>query len=201
LARFRARLRELGYVEGKSILIEERYAEGNAQRLKGLAQELAASNVTGTTNLPLGGKHIELIRELVPCIAKLAIRVNPTDAGTPAALADVNVAARSFNIGVLMVEVTRADDFEMAFAVLRSERPDALLVMVEPLIFVNRARVTDFAAGARLPTTYDIGTMVRAGRIDCVRPGHHRALCCGRRLCRQDIEGRESRRSPNRATD
>jgi putative ABC transport system substrate-binding protein len=158
LARFRARLRELGYVERKSILIEERYAEGNAQRLKGLVQELAASNVevivasavaattaarqatntipivlvhagkavgaglitslarpggnvTGTTNLPLGGKPVDLIREFIPQAIKLAVLANPTNAGAAGYLASVTDAAARYNIGVIAVEVTRVEDF------------------------------------------------------------------------------------------
>ncbi len=125
---FRQRLRELGYVDGKSILIEERYAEGSEQRLNELARELVESkvdiivastvaattaarkatstipivmvhagnpigagliaslarpggNVTGTTNMLLGGKQVELIRELVPRVAKLGVLINPTNAG------------------------------------------------------------------------------------------------------------------------
>jgi len=126
---FLQRLTALGYVECKNFLIEERSAEGHAERLGDLARELVASkvdvivaptvgassaarqatntipivmlhagdpvgagliaslarpggNVTGTTNLSLGGKQVELIRELVPRAVKLAILVNPSNAGT-----------------------------------------------------------------------------------------------------------------------
>ena len=207
-------MRELGYVEGQTILIEERYADGNAQRLTELARELVASridiivavavaaakaarqatstipivmvhagnpigagliaslarpggNVTGTTSMipELGAKQVQLIRELVPRVAKLGILVNPTNAGAAPLLANVTDAARSFNISLVTAEVTRAEDFPKAFTLLRSARPDGLLVMVEPLISNNRAQVIDFAASARLPASYDIGDFARAGGL------------------------------------
>ena len=142
--RFRQRLRELGYVEGKSILIEERHAEGNAQRLSELAQELVSSKVdvlvastvaattaarqatstipivmvhggnpigagligslarpggngTGTTSMlaELGAKQVELIRPLIPRVAKLGVLLNPANAGVAPLLAKVTDAAIS----------------------------------------------------------------------------------------------------------
>ncbi len=209
---FRRRLRELGYVEGKTIVIDERYAEGNAQRLTELARELAASkvdvivasavtpttaarqatstipivmvhagnpvgagliaslarpggNVTGTTNLPLGGKHVDLLRELVPRVAKLATLANPTNAGAASFVAAFTDAASRSNISVVVAEVTRADDFPNAFAVIRNARPDGLYVAVEPLIGHHEAEVLEFAATTRLPAIYDNGGQVRRGGL------------------------------------
>jgi len=230
LALFRRRMRELDYVEGKTILIEERYADGNAQRLMELARELVESridiivtvavaattaarqatstipivmvhagdpigagliaslarpggNVTGTTSMipELGAKQVQLFRELVPRVAKLGILVNPTNAGAAPLLANVADAARSFNISLVTAEVTRAEDFTNAFTVLRNARLDGLLVMVEPLIFVNRAQVMDFAASARLPASYDIGAIVRGGGLISYGPVliEHYAIAAG----------------------
>jgi putative ABC transport system substrate-binding protein len=227
---FRRRMRELGYVEGKTILIEERYADGNAQRLTELARELVESridiivavavaaakaarqatstipivmvhagnpigagliaslarpggNVTGTTSMipELAAKQVELFRELVPRVAKLGILVNPTNAGAAPLLANVTDAARSFNISLVTAEVTRPEDFPKAFTLLRSARPDGLLVMVEPLIFVNRAQVIDFAASARLPASYDVGDFARAGGLISYGPVliEHYAMAAG----------------------
>ena len=209
---FRQRLRELGYVEGKTIVIDERYAEGNAQRLTELAREFAArkvdvivasavaattaarqatntipivmvhagnpvgagliaslarpgGNVTGTTNLPLGGKQVDLLRELVPRIAKLAILANPTNAGTASFVASVTDAAFRSNISVVVVDVTRIEDFPKAFATIRSAHPDGLLVLVEPLFVTRTAEVIEFAATTRLPAIYDIGEMARRGGL------------------------------------
>jgi len=214
-ARFRARLSELGYVEGKNVVIEERYAEGNAQRLNELARELveakvdvivasavaatmaarhatgtipivmvhagnAASavstgliaslaqpggNVTGTTNITFGGKHVDLIRELIPRVAKLAILNNPTNAGAASYVASVTDAALRSNIGVVVTDVTRPEDFPNAFGVLRNARPDALLVAVEPLIGAHSAEVIEFAAATRLPAIYDFGEIARRGGL------------------------------------
>ena len=211
-ALFRQRLRELGYVEGKSIQIEERYAEENAQRLNELARELVGSkvdiivtptvaattaarqatstipivmvhagnpvgagliaslarpggNVTGTTNMLLGGKQVELIRELVPRVAKLGVLINPTNAGAAPVLANMTDTARSFNIGLVVAEVTRAEDLPNAFTVLRNAQPDGLLVMVEALITANYARVLDFAASTRLPASYDSNWIVWEGGL------------------------------------
>ena len=212
LALFRQRLRDLGYVEGKSILIEERYADASTQRLNELARELVESkvdiivaptvaattaarkatstipivmvhagnpigagliaslarpggNVTGLTNMLLGGKQVELIRELVPRVAKLGVLINPTNAGAAPVLANMTDTARSFNIGLVVAEVTRAEDFPNAFTVLRNARPDGLLVMVEALITANYARVLDFAASTRLPASYDSNWIVREGGL------------------------------------
>jgi putative tryptophan/tyrosine transport system substrate-binding protein len=203
---FRERLAELGYVEGKTILLEESYADGDPQRLAQLAHEVVESkpdvivaiaaaataaarqatstipivmahtgnpvgsglveslahpggNVTGTTSMvpELGVKQVELLRQLVPNLARLGVLANPTNAGTPPLLANVNEAARRFNIRVVVAEVARSEDFDKALGLLRDARPNALLVMVEPLIFLNRARVLDFAAANRLPASYDVG--------------------------------------------
>jgi putative ABC transport system substrate-binding protein len=207
---FRERLRELGYVEGKNILIEDRYADGNSQRLEELARELVESrvdvivasaqaatsaarhatgtipivmvyagnpigagliaslarpggNVTGTANLPLGAKQVQLIREVAPGVAKLAVLANPTNAAAVPIIADITDAARSFGISV--VEVSRGDDFPKAFAATRSARPDALMVLVEPMIGANGKQILDFAARFRLPTISDFGSMARLGGL------------------------------------
>jgi putative ABC transport system substrate-binding protein len=209
---FRQRLRELGYIEGKSIVIEERYAEESAQRLNALAREIVESkvdiivaatvaastaarqatstipivmvhagnpigagliatlarpggNVTGTTNMLLGGKQVELIRELVPRVARLGVLVNPTNAGAGPVLANMTDTARSFGIALVVAEVTRAEDFPNAFTVLRNARLDGLLVMVEAVIYANSAQVLDFAASARLPASYDASDVVRDGGL------------------------------------
>jgi putative ABC transport system substrate-binding protein len=212
VALFRRRLRELGYVEGKSILIEERYAEDDAQRLNVLAREIVESNVdiivaatvaastaarhatsaipivmvhagnpigagliaslsrpggniTGTTNMLLGGKQVELIREVVPRASKLGVLVNPTNAGAGPVLENMNDTARRLNINLVVAEVTRDEDFTNAFTVLGNARLDGLVVMVETLIYANHARVLNFAASARLPASYDSSDIVQDGGL------------------------------------
>lgn len=214
---FRQRLSALGYVEGKNIVIVERSAEGNAERLRELARELAASkvdvivapavtasraarqatstipivmvhagdpvgagliaslarpggNVTGTTNFSYADKQIELMRKLVPRAAKLAILLNPSNAGARRYVTDAMEAGRKFNVSIAVAEVARVEDFQDAFAMIRDMRPDGLLVMADPFIGGELARVVAFVAGARLPATYDQPNMARAGGMVAYGP-------------------------------
>ena len=116
-------------------------------------------NVTGTTSLvaDLGMKQVEVLRELIPGITKLGVLANPTNASTTPFLANVREAATRYRITLVVAEVTRAEELDGAFVLLRDARPDALLVMMEPLLGMNRARILDFAAANRLPASYDIG--------------------------------------------
>jgi putative ABC transport system substrate-binding protein len=212
---FHTRLTELGYIEGKSILVEERYAEGDPQRLTELAREIVESkpevivtsafaataaarqatstipivmlhagnpvgsglveslfrpggNVTGTTSMvpDLGAKQVELLLQLIPALSRLGVLINPTNAGHASALANVTDTARLHNISLVVAEVTQPDDFDKAFRVLRDGHPDALLVMMEPLIGANRSLILKFAAENRLPASYDVGSeIVRQGGL------------------------------------
>ena len=212
IAVFRQHLAELGYVEGKTVLIDARYAEGSGQRLTELARELAASkvdvivavaaaataaarqatsaipiamvhagnpvgtgliaslarpggNVTGTTNVPLGGKLIDLIRELVPHVAKVAVLTNPSNPGAAPFVGAMSDAARRSNIDVVLAEVGRAENFPNAFTLIRNARPDGLLVAVEPFIGKHIAEVIEFAATTRLPAIYDSGEPALRGGL------------------------------------
>jgi putative tryptophan/tyrosine transport system substrate-binding protein len=138
----------------------------------GLIASLAhpGGNVTGTANLLLGDKQLELIRQLVPSVAKVAVLGNPTNAGTAPLLANITDAARGFHISVVVVEVSRTEDFPGAFAAIRNARPDVLMVLVEPMIGSSGKQIRDFAAGARLPTVYDFGQMARAGGLVSYAP-------------------------------
>ena len=214
---FRQRLSALGYVEGKNILIDERSAEGNAERLGELARDLVASkvdiivtpavtatraarqatgtipivmvhagdpagagliaslarpggNVTGTSNLSYAGKQIELMRELVPRAVKLAILLNPSNAGAPRYVTDAMETGRQFNLSIAIAEVAQMEDFQNAFAMIRDMRPDGLLVMADPLIGDRLAEVIAFAASARVPAVYDQPTMARAGGMVAYGP-------------------------------
>jgi putative ABC transport system substrate-binding protein len=138
----------------------------------GLIASLArpGGNVTGTTNLLLGGKQVELIRELVPRAVKLAMLVNPSNAGTRTYVTDATETCRLLNCGIAVAEVTLDEDFPSAFATIRNLRPDALLVMDEPMIGKHRAEVIAFAASARLPACYGQANMVRQGGLVCYGP-------------------------------
>jgi putative ABC transport system substrate-binding protein len=138
----------------------------------GLIASLArpGGNVTGTTNLSLGGKHVELVRELVPRATKLAMLVNPTNAGARNFIADAMEAARRFNLNVAVAEVTRDEDFPDAFVMIRNMRPDGLVVMDDPMIGRHRAEVIAFAASARLPAFYGQANIAREGGLVAYGP-------------------------------
>jgi putative ABC transport system substrate-binding protein len=133
----------------------------------GLIASLArpGGNVTGTTNLSFAGKQVELMRQLVPRSIKLAILLNPSNAGARRYVADAMEAGRRFNLGIVVAEVARAEDFPNAFAMIRDMRPDGLLIMGDPFIGGHRAEVIAFAASARLPAVYDISNMARDGGL------------------------------------
>ena len=211
-ALFRQRLRELGHVEGKTIVVDERFAEGSPQRLKELARELVdarmdvivtpavaatiavrqatetipivmvhagdpigagliaslarpGGNVTGTANLPLGGKHVELMREVVPRLTRLATLVNPTNAGARAFVARLTEAAGRAGIAVTLVEVSRPEDFAGAYAAIAKAGAEWLHVLDEPMISARRAEWVAFAASARLPLSSDSVETARLGGL------------------------------------
>ena len=144
----------------------------------GLIESLAhpGGNVTGTSNVSVGGKLVDLLREVVPRLGKLAILANPTNPGVPPARKDVDDAARHFGISVTFVPVTRNEEFSDAFTKIRNARADGLLVLVEPMIGGHRAEIVDFAASVRLPTIFDNGALARAGGLmsyAAVFPDHY----------------------------
>ena len=211
----RDHLAELGYEDGKTIRLEEHYANSDLTRLDQLARQivdtrpdvivaiaaaatLAASkatrtipivmahagdpvgaglavslarpggNVTGTTSMvpDLGDKQIELLRELLPKLATLGVLVNPTNPGARALLENLGDAARRSGVRLVVAEVTRAADFDAAFGLLSGERPDALFVMIEPMMAENRKRILAFARANRLPSSFDVGReVVREGGL------------------------------------
>jgi putative tryptophan/tyrosine transport system substrate-binding protein len=212
-AAFVQRLRELGWIEGRTIAIEYRWAEGRSERTAELAAELVrlnvdvivtsgtatvvavkqatsaipivfasvgdpvgtgliaslarpGGNVTGLSNQTndLGSKRLELLREVVPDLRRLAIMAN---AGNPAAvleMAEVQAAARSLGLEVATFEIRRAEDIAPAFQALK-DHADVLYVVFEPLVNTNRVRINTLALGARLPTVSGFREFVDAGGL------------------------------------
>jgi putative tryptophan/tyrosine transport system substrate-binding protein len=207
------RLRELGWIEGRTIVIEYRWAEGRNEhlaevtaefvRLKvdvivtagtaavvtakqatsvipivfavagdpvgtGLVASLArpGGNVTGLSNqsADLAGKRLELLREVVPSLRRLAILAN---AGSPIGVLEMReaqAAARTLGFEVATVEIRRAQDIAPAFDALKGPA-DALYVCTDPLVTINRIRINTLALGARLPTMHGQGDNVEAGGL------------------------------------
>jgi putative ABC transport system substrate-binding protein len=212
----RTDLRELGYVEGKNIAIESRFAENKPDRLPpmvdelvrlkvdvivaggtndaraarnttktipivmagigidpveaGLVESLArpGGNVTGITNLSteLGGKRLELLKEAVPKVTRVAVLYDPAAPGSLRELKEtLPVAAGALGLTVRSWEVRDADGFDRVFSALRKERQDGLYVAGGPLMSVNGKRIADFALKGRLPSVYGNKEYVDAGGL------------------------------------
>jgi putative tryptophan/tyrosine transport system substrate-binding protein len=212
-AAFVQRLRELGWIEGRTVAIEYRWMEGRVERaaefatefvrlkvdvivthsaVPVLAAKLATSvipiviaaaadpvgtglvaglarpggNVTGLSlqATDLAGKRLELLREVVPGLRRMAIMAN---VGAPAAvveIGEVQAAARTVSLEVATSEIRRAEDIAPAFEALKG-RAEALYVVADPLINSNRVRINTLALGARLPTIYPVRELVEAGGL------------------------------------
>jgi putative tryptophan/tyrosine transport system substrate-binding protein len=140
----------------------------------GLVESLArpGGNVTGLTNLSseLGGKRLELFKEAVPKLARVAVLFDP---GNPPGVLQVKevlpVAARALGLTVRPWEIRAADDFDKVFAALNKERVDGLFVFGGPLMNSNQKRMGSLALKSRLPLmcytkeTLDVGGLLYYG--------------------------------------
>jgi putative ABC transport system substrate-binding protein len=136
----------------------------------GLVESLArpGGNVTGVTNLTgeLGGKRLELLKEAVPKLARVAVPYDTANANSIRAVKEVlPVAARGLGLTIQPWEVRAADGFETVFAALNKQRPDGLYVSGGPLMLANQKRIADFALTSRLPSTYYYREAVDAGGL------------------------------------
>jgi putative ABC transport system substrate-binding protein len=136
----------------------------------GLVESLArpGGNVTGLTNLSgeLGGKRLELLKEAVPKVARVAVLYDPVTPGGVRELKEVlPVAARALKLAIQPWEVRTADGFERVFAALNKQRPDGLYVTVGPLMRGNGKRIADFALKTRLPSIYQSREVLEAGGL------------------------------------
>jgi putative ABC transport system substrate-binding protein len=136
----------------------------------GLIESLGrpGGNVTGVTNLTgeLGGKRLELFKEAVPKLARVAVLYDPA---TQASVHDVKdvlpAAARALRLTIQPWEIRAADGFEKVFAALNKDRPDGLYVSPGPLTLANRKRIADSSLKSRLPSMYVRREFVDAGGL------------------------------------
>ena len=137
----------------------------------GLVESLArpGGNVTGFTDLgrDLGGKRLELFKEAVPKLARVAVLYDPTTAAGVVELKEVlPVAARALGLTMRSWEIRAANGFEKVFAALSKERPDGLYVAGGgPLMRANEKRIVGFALNSRLPSVYVNREPVDAGGL------------------------------------
>ena len=209
-AAFVQRLRELGWIEGRTVAIEYRWAEGRSERFTEIAAEFArlkvdvilsvgsaavvakqatstipivfalaadpvgsglvaslarpGGNLTGLSILSseLAGKRIELLREVLPGLRRLAIIGNVGSVSSVLEIAEAQAAARKLGLDVDVLEIRRAEEIAPAFGTLKSD-VQALYVCPDPLVNANHARINTLALGARLPTIQPFRDYLGAG--------------------------------------
>jgi putative ABC transport system substrate-binding protein len=134
----------------------------------GLVASLArpGGNITGLSNqqTDLFGKRLELLREGVPGLRRLAIIANVDAPASVLEMRDVQAMARTLGLEVAKLEVRRPADIASAFETLNG-RADALYVVMDPLLSNNRVRINTLAQGTRLPTMHGYRDLVEAGGL------------------------------------
>ncbi len=130
-------------------------------------------NITGLTSISpeLSAKRMELLKEVIPGLSRVAIMWNPDVRGNLLEYKETAEAARSLRLQLQSVEVSQADDIERAFSALTTGHPEALIVFpLNPLAFANRAQIASLAQKHRLPTMYGRRENVEAGGLIAYGP-------------------------------
>jgi len=211
---FRHGLRELGYVEGKNIVIDYRYAEGKLDHLPALATELVSlnvdvivtagpadtrtakeatsaipivmtqdpdpvasgfvaslarpgGNITGLSMLvpELSGKQVELLKETVPKVSRVAVLGTSTQPGQAQVLREMDLAAGALKMKLQYLDVLSLKDIESAFQAAGKGRAGAVLVLQNPVTGSHRKQIADLAVKSRLPTIYPRSDFVEDGGL------------------------------------
>jgi len=211
---FRQGLRELGYVEGKNIVIEWRSGQGKFERRGELAVELVrlkvdvivtsgptmtqaakeatatipivmaydtdpvgngfvaslarpGGNITGLSALSaeLSGKQLELLKEIVPKLSRVAVFGNSNEPANPKTLKEIELAAGAFRVQVQPLDLLGLKDIENAFQSATQGRADAVLVLPSAIIIGHRTQIVKLALKARLPAMYLSSIWVESGGL------------------------------------
>jgi len=211
---FRQGLRDLGYVEGKNIVIEYRFAEGKLDRLSELAAELVrlkvevivaggsrptraakeatvtipivmaqdsdpvgngfvaslarpGGNITGLSSLTgeLSGKRLELLKETIPKLSRVAILGNSIQPGNAQALRETELAAGAFGVKLQYLDVLDPKDIETAFRAASKGRAEAVLTLGAAVLNSQRKQIVDLAVKSRLPGIYGTPEYVEDGGL------------------------------------
>jgi putative ABC transport system substrate-binding protein len=212
---FRQGLRELGYIEGKNIVIEWRSAEGKLDRLPALAAELVrlkvdiivtagaivtraakeatstipivmtqdvdpvgtgfvaslarpGGNITGLSRLApeLSGKQLELLKEIIPKLSRVAVFGTSTQPGNAQMLREVEPAAKAFGVKLQYLDVLSPKDIETAFRAAGKGRAEAVLMLVSGGVAgAHRTEIAELAVKSRLPVIYPNSQFVEAGGL------------------------------------
>jgi ABC-type uncharacterized transport system substrate-binding protein len=123
-------------------------------------------NVTGLSTLgsDLSGKRLELLKEVVPGVSRIAVLSNPTNQSVPALLRETKIAAQSLGVQIQFLEARGPDELNKVFVAIR-ERPSALMVVPDPMLFAQRKRLSDLTGQNRLPTMAEWEEFVQAGGL------------------------------------
>jgi putative ABC transport system substrate-binding protein len=213
---FVQRLRDLGWIEGRTVAIEYRWADGREERFAEIAAEfvrlkvdvimtsgsgvpaakqatsiipivfalspdpvgsgLVASlarpggNVTGLS-ADTAGKRLELLREAVPALRRLAIMGNIGYHAAVLEMGKAESAAHAVSLEVVLSEIRRADDIAPAFELLKG-RADGLYVCADPLVNTNHSRINSLALGARLPMIHSVREYMDPGGLISYGPNN-----------------------------
>jgi putative ABC transport system substrate-binding protein len=211
---FRQGLRELGYIEGKNIIVELRSSEGKPERRNEIAAELVrlkvdvivsagptvtrtvreatstipivmgqdtdpvgsgfvaslarpGGNITGLSALSpeMSGKQLELFKEILPRLSRIAVIGNSTNPGDAQSLRETVLAAGYFEIYLRYLDVLDSKDIESAFRAAVKGRADAVLVLGNPILNAHRKQIIDLAIKHRLPAAYARPEYIEAGGL------------------------------------
>ena len=211
---FRQGLRELGYVEGKNIVLEYRWAEGRNERLPDLAAELVrlkvdvlvtagptdnraakeatntipivmaqdndpvgnglvaslarpGGNITGLATLTpeLTGKRLELLKESVPKLSRVAVLGTSSQPGNTQALRETELAASALGVHLQYLEVRGLEDIETAFRAASKGRAEAILMLASYVFNSHRKQIVDLARKSQLPAIYRTSEFVEDGGL------------------------------------
>jgi putative tryptophan/tyrosine transport system substrate-binding protein len=124
-------------------------------------------NITGLTiiSVQLSGKRLELLREVVPRISRVAVLSNPAALNSRLQMSETKLASQGLGVRLQRLEVRSADDFEKVFRFGTKERADALIALDDTFFFTHRAQIVKLAAKSRLPAIYGLREFVEAGGL------------------------------------
>jgi ABC-type uncharacterized transport system substrate-binding protein len=150
----------------------------------GLVASLArpGGNVTGVSygvGAEIFGKDLELLKEVVPKVRRVAVLSNPANPARPLTISNVKRAARSLGLELQLLEARGPGDFDGAFAAMTKERVGALLVVTDPAFIPHRARLVDLAARNRLPSIFTQREDAEAGGLMSYGPRLSDVYRCG----------------------
>lgn len=218
---FRDGLRALGYVDGRNVQIEYRWADGNYDRFPALVADLLAAkvdvivtagtpasqavkratttvplvmvavgdpvgtglvpslarpggNITGLSSIApdLEGKRLELLRELMPALSRVAVFWNPANAFHAGSVKQAQAAAEKLQIKLLPLAVRRTEDLDDAFKVVLKEKAEALDILADRIYLHDRQPMMDFATKNKLPSVSAYRELVLAGGLMSFGPSY-----------------------------